>query len=168
MSLKIADENFTRPIVFQHDLEILILMYEDGIIHSEVEAKWRIGQRIAWEEVLLRSHGIMDMETRKDVFSYLEERFGNEYSYIMMNRYCQFYLSHLNLFDSSLHFDDDILSWESYMMFMKIDDEHVRLIMEEEAISQHWSKSKMKKMILREMDRSGRKKDSDMISESTR
>ena len=46
-----------KPGVFLNDLEILILMYEEKIILSDVEIKWRIGQRIAWEETLWKGYG---------------------------------------------------------------------------------------------------------------
>jgi hypothetical protein len=136
-----------KPGVFLNDLEILILMYEEKIILSDVEIKWRIGQRIAWEETLWKGYGGMDMETKKEISVYLTKRFGSQYSLDMLAYYHEFYLTHLNLFDSVLHFDDDILSWDYYMAFLKVDDRKKRERLEHQAIEEHWSKVKLKRMV---------------------
>lgn len=117
-----------RMDLFLSDMESII----DHRYESVVEERWRLGQRIALEELLWRKDGGMDKKTKKEISLILTSTYSEEYSFRMLKMYLEFYLSHLNLFDSDL--EEKVLSWDVYKSLLSISDKKKRIALEKKML----------------------------------
>lgn len=84
------------PSLVLRDVTRMIKDYENVL--SAEELKWRIGLRLAQEELLWRNYNGMDEETKEEISFYLEKKSGRRYTRDYLKECLSFYLNHLNLF----------------------------------------------------------------------
>jgi hypothetical protein len=120
--------------LFTTDVERIV--FRKRILHSiaDVEEKWRIGQRIAQEEILhsKKEDWLLSIQ---GLSTYLSGKYGETYSSEKLNLYYLFYLGHLNLFDSLFYSRNRILDWSDYVKLLGIKNEGARKKMEEKMLS---------------------------------
>ncbi len=84
------------PSLVLRDVTKMIKDYEMTL--SPEELKWRIGLRLAQEELLWRNYNGMDEETKEEISFYLSKTSGKKYTREYLKECLSFYLNHLNLF----------------------------------------------------------------------
>ncbi len=79
-------------------MDVIKIIQDFEKTFSSDEIKWRIGLRLAQEELLWRNYNGMDEETKEEISFYLSKTCGKKYTREYLKECLSFYLNHLNLF----------------------------------------------------------------------
>lgn len=133
-----------QPYLCQ-DLEKIIQEYSFKDNHNDIQRRWNIGRRLMQENVIMND--LSKSQKNKEIASsYLNFKFGTEYNLKSLLLYENFFNQYLNL---DKEFQNMLLSWNSYLILMKMRKKEERQYFEREAMVHHWNEKQLKNAIKR-------------------